>query len=148
MKTDHPADPARRASRSLTALRTALPLLGVLLLGACTRSPSASDPIRVSGNIEAIDAQIGFKIPGRVAERLVSEGQSVTAGQLIARLDAADQQDQLALRRTDLAATEAALAELSAGSRPQEIAAARATLRSAAAEQERARLDLKFFGFR
>ncbi len=142
MKTDHPADPARQASRALTALRTALPLLGLLLLGACTRSPSASDPIRVSGNIEAVDAQLGFKIPGRVAARLVSEGQSVTAGQLLARLDDTDQQDQIALRRTELAAAEATLAELSAGSRPQEIAASRAALRSATAEQDRAGLEL------
>ena len=143
MKTDRPAEPARRVSRSMTALRTVLPLVCLLLVAGCNPHDSAPVEVRVSGNIEAVDAQLGFKIPGRVVQRLVSEGQAVTAGQLIARLDDTDQQDQLALRGTDLAAAEAGLAELEAGSRPQEIAAARATLRSAAAEQERARLELE-----
>ena len=102
MKTDRPAEPARRAA---SGLRAALPLLGLLLLGACTRQTSAPAEVRVSGNIEAVDAQLGFKIPGRVVERLVSEGQSVAVGQPIARLDDTDQKDQLALRRTDLALT-------------------------------------------
>jgi HlyD family secretion protein len=65
----------------------------------------------------------------------------VQSGQLIARLDDAEQQSQVALRRAELAAAEAQLAELEAGSRPQEIAAAAATLRSAEADRDRVRLD-------
>ena len=95
----------------------------------------------LSGNIEVTDAQLGFKVPGRVAERLVSEGDRVQAGQLVARLDDVEQREQLALRRAELAGAEAALAELVAGSRPQEIAAAEATLRSAEADRDRTRLD-------
>ena len=95
----------------------------------------------LSGNIEVTDAQLGFKIPGRVIERPVSEGDRVQAGQLIARLDDVEQKEQLALQRAELAGAQAALAELEAGSRPQEIAAAAATLHSAEAERERARLD-------
>ena len=87
------------------------------------------------------DAQLGFKVPGRVVERLVSEGDRIKAGQLVARLDDAEQMEQLALRRAELAGAEAALAALEAGSRPQEIAAAEATLHSAEAERDRLRLD-------
>jgi HlyD family secretion protein len=65
----------------------------------------------------------------------------VTANQLVARLDDAEQTQELALRRAELAGAEAALAELVSGSRPQEIASAEATLRSAEAERDRARLD-------
>ncbi|MFA5263173.1 MAG: HlyD family efflux transporter periplasmic adaptor subunit [Opitutaceae bacterium] len=113
-----------------------------LLTPGCTRQQNASNgELVLSGNIEVVDAQLGFKIAGRVSERLVSEGQPVKAGQLIARLEDAEQRDQLALRRAELAQAEAALAELEAGSRPQEIATAEATLRSVEADRDRAKLD-------
>jgi len=116
--------------------------LGALVLGACSRSGSGrSGELVLSGNFEVDDAQLGFKTPGRVIERSVREGDRVTAGQPIARLDDAEQQSQLALRRAELAAAEAQLAELEAGSRPQEIAAAAATVRSAEADRDRVRLD-------
>jgi HlyD family secretion protein len=116
--------------------------IATLLLGACARgSGGRAGDLVLSGNIEVTDAQLGFKVPGRVTERLVAEGDRVKAGQLIARLDDAEQREQLALRRAELAGAEAALAELEAGSRPQEIAAAEATLRSTEADRDRARLD-------
>jgi membrane fusion protein YbhG len=117
-----------------------LGLAALLALTACSGRRTAG-PLTLSGNIEVTEAQLGFKIPGRVVERTVSEGDRVQAGQLIARLDDAEQKEQLALRRAELAGAQAALAELEAGSRPQEIAAAAATLRSAEAERDRARLD-------
>ena len=85
------------------AFRTRLlvTLLAALLLGtvsACHKQADRAGELRVSGNIEATDAQLGFKIPGRVAERLVSEGQRVTVGQLIARLDDIGQRQQNGLR--------------------------------------------------
>lgn len=118
--------------------------LVALLFGnvGCSRSSSASGSAFIlSGNIEVVDAQLGFKIPGRVAERTVSEGQQVTVGQLIARLDDVEQRQQLDLRRAELAAAEAALADLEAGSRPQEIAAAAAVLHSAEVERDHAKID-------
>ena len=118
-------------------------LIGVALcFGACTRSNGGrAGDLVLSGNIEVTDAQLGFKVAGRVAERLVSEGDHVKSDQLVARLDDAEQKEQLALRRAEVAGAEAALAELEAGSRPQEIAASEATLRSAEADRDRARLD-------
>ncbi|HVU36200.1 MAG TPA: efflux RND transporter periplasmic adaptor subunit [Opitutaceae bacterium] len=114
----------------------------MLSLAGCDRSgASRNGEIVLSGNIEVVDAQLAFKVPGRVVQRTLSEGDRVTSGQLVARLDDAEQNEQLALRRAELAAAEAALAELEAGSRPQEIAAAEATVRSAEAERDRARLD-------
>jgi HlyD family secretion protein len=123
------------------ALATAFAGAG-LGLGACERRSDRDDaPLVLSGNVEVVDAQIGFKASGRVAERLVSEGQVISRGQLVARLDDVEQQQQLALRRAELAAAEAFLRELQSGSRPQEIAAAEAAVRSAQAEEERLRLD-------
>lgn len=89
--------------------------------------------LRVSGNIEATVAEVSFKIPGRVEQRLIDEGQPVHAGQLVARLDSSDLRQEVALRRAELAAAQAALAELEAGSRPQEIEQAHAAMQRAAA---------------
>jgi HlyD family secretion protein len=99
--------------------------------------------LRVSGNIEVTDAEVSFKIPGRVRERLVDEGQMVKAGQTVARLDSAELAQEAALHRADFQAGQAALDELLAGSRPEEIAQARA-----ASEQAKARLDEMLAGSR
>ncbi|MBI3894309.1 MAG: HlyD family efflux transporter periplasmic adaptor subunit [Acidobacteria bacterium] len=92
--------------------------------------------IRVSGNIEVTEAEVSFKIPGRVVERLVSEGEIVKAEQTVARLDDSELTREVALRQAEVQAAQAALAELEAGSRPEEIAQA-----EAAAQGARARLE-------
>jgi HlyD family secretion protein len=111
-----------------------------LLLGACSGRDGSGELV-LSGNIEVTDAQVSFKVPGRVLERLVTEGDRVKSGQLVARLDDTEQQEQLALRHAELAEAAAACAALQAGSRPQEIAAAEATLHSVEADRDRLRLD-------
>jgi len=115
-------------------------ILAALTLAGC-QPASPEGPLVLSGNLELVDARLSFKYPGRVAERLVDEGQRVKAGQTVARLDDSEQIQEVALRRAELGAAQALLAELEAGSRPQEIAAAEAVLRSAQAERERAELD-------
>ena len=101
-----------------------------------SRARDAGGLIRVSGNIEVTEAEVSFKIPGRVVERLVSEGEAVKAGQIAARLDDAELVREASLRKADVQAVQAALAELEAGSRPEDIAQA-----EAAARQAQARLD-------
>ncbi len=43
--------------------------------------------IRLSGNIELTEVDISFKIPGKLVERTVDEGDPVKKGQLLARID-------------------------------------------------------------
>lgn len=138
--------PDRRAPAALPNQRRqsafAACLAASLLLCACSdRDGSGSGALVLSGNIEVTDAQVSFKIPGRVVEREVTEGDRVKAGQLVARLDDVEQKEELALRRAELAEAEAAYSALQAGSRPQEIAASEATVRSADADRDRLRLD-------
>jgi HlyD family secretion protein len=142
-------------------------VVAVAVAGALLWTRRATHVVRVSGTIEITDAEVSFKIPGRVIERAVDEGQTVKAGQLVARLDSAELAQEAASRRADAEAAKAALAELEAGSRPeeiaraqaaalqakafleemlagsrpQELAAAEAALRRAQAEEEKARLD-------
>lgn len=109
------------------------------------RSRYQTDPmtIRVSGNIEATDVEVSFKIPGRVEERTVSEGEMVQAGQLVARLDRDELIEEAASRRAEVGAVQAALAELLAGSRSEEIGEA-----EAAAHKARSWLDELLAGSR
>ena len=130
-----------RAWRRWVRLATTL---GLLVLGGCSREPGrGGGELVLSGNLEVVDPQLGFKIAGRVVARPVAEGDAVTAGQLIAQLDDSEQKEQLAVRRAELGVATAALDELEAGSRPEEIAAVEATWRSVEAERERAGLDFQ-----
>ncbi len=100
------------------------------------RPANDANVIRVSGNVEVTDAEVGFKIAGRVEARLVSEGEIVKAGQVAARLDSVELAQEAALRRAEVLAAQATLAELEAGSRPEEIAEAEAAVRQAQARLE------------
>ncbi len=112
-----------------------------VLIARKTRTVNAN--IRVSGNIEITSVAASFKIPGRLNARLVDEGEQVKAGQLIARLDSTDLSKEVTLRRADVQAAKAALAELLAGSRQEEIGQAEATLSQAEAEATRAEADFQ-----
>lgn len=87
-----------------------------------------SDTIRVSGNIEVTAAQVSFKLPGRVTQRLVSEGESVTNGQIVAYLDTVELEQEVSMRQAEARTAQAVLDELEAGTRPEEIAQATAAL--------------------
>ena len=56
------------------------------------------DSLHLSGNIEAVEVAISFKIPGRVEKRYVDEGEPVYAGKPVAQLETADLQADLVLR--------------------------------------------------
>jgi HlyD family secretion protein len=123
--------------------RVAVVVLLLLVISAAIfiflRKPEADKKgvIAVSGNIEITDAAQSFKISGRVIERLVTEGDEVKAGQMIAKLDDADLQQERKLRAAEVESAKAELRELEAGSRPEEIRQAAASLASAKAEEER-----------
>jgi len=125
------------------ATRCAALVMGVAVLGfGCARNDAGTDSaVTISGNIEVDEVRLAFKIPGRVLERLVNEGERISSGDLAARLEETELMQELTLHRAERAAAVAFLAELEAGSRPQEIAAAEATVESAAAAMELARLE-------
>jgi membrane fusion protein (multidrug efflux system) len=89
----------------------------------------STDDARVKGTI----ASISTKVPGRVETILVSEGDRVQAGQIIAKIESAELEVQAAQAKANLAAVEAKLAGIKAGSRPQQIAQADASTAQAEA---------------
>ena len=93
----------------------------------------AGRELAASGTVEATDAQLGFQTPGRLVELVPREGDRVAAGALVARLDATELDARRAEATARADAARAALAELEAGSRRQEVAQGRSAL--AAAEE-------------
>ncbi len=111
-------------------VRIILPLLVLIIIGVVVfnvfRHHEDSSSLRFSGNIEVTETQMSFRIPGRLQERQVEEGDTVIALQPIARLDKRDQTSALAQAEANLAYTRSILAELEAGSRKEDIARAEA----------------------
>jgi HlyD family secretion protein len=105
--------------------------------------PQQEDVLALSGNIEAHESVLSFKVQGRIMELLVEEGQWVEEGAVIARLDAADFRQQVALEEASLRVREAELALALAGTRQQEIEAAQQTLIDAEADLKQKGLDFE-----
>lgn len=92
--------------------------------------------------IAAHKIQLASKVVGKVAWIGVDKGDRVRKGQVIVRLEDDEYRAQLQQARGRLAALEARLAELVAGSRPEEIAVAKANLDQARADLENAGVTL------
>ncbi|HOX08069.1 MAG TPA: efflux RND transporter periplasmic adaptor subunit [Planctomycetota bacterium] len=101
----------------------------------------AAGGIRVSGNIEATEVELAFRLPGWIESRAADEGEQVKADQVVARLDARELSQEAGARRADAEAAKALLAQLEAGSRPEEVAAAEAAAARARAEAVAAKAD-------
>nr|NJM00853.1 HlyD family efflux transporter periplasmic adaptor subunit [Desulfobacula sp.] len=96
-------------------------LTGTLTFFIAFKGKTDPGTLRVSGNIEATDVELGFKIAGRMEECLAEEGDTVSKGAVLARLENMDQKIAVALAESSLDRANSVLAELVAGSRPQEI---------------------------
>jgi HlyD family secretion protein len=99
--------------------------------------------VSASGRIEPQDSvNLGFRIPGRVAEVNVAVGDQVEAGDLLARLDTAQLELQVKQAQAALTSAEARLAQMRSGARQEEIAAAEANLRAVEAQAEAASANM------
>ena len=113
-------------------MRKTLPLLLLLLLlAACSGTASAQNDSDVTGFLEADTLDLAPETGGRITTLLVDEGDTVAAGQLLARLDGELLRLQIAQADADVAAARARLAQLNAGVSSQEIALAQARLAQA-----------------
>jgi HlyD family secretion protein len=92
------------------------------------RNLAAKGELKVSGTVEATTVELSFKVGGRLARRLVDEGMTVSAGQVVALLEDDELKQERSARSADEKASQAALADLEAGSRREEIAQAEAAL--------------------
>src|SRR4030042_6776284 len=80
----------------------------VLLYTFLTRNQRENDHfIRVSGNIEATEVDVGFKISGRIVNRPFEEGDWVEKGRVLARLDDEDLRNRLEVARATVVSARA-----------------------------------------
>jgi HlyD family secretion protein len=100
------------------------------------------DPLKIQGDVDIRQVNLGFRVSGRIREMRFEEGDAIRAGDLIALLDEGPYQDQVNLAKAQLAQSEANLTKAINGPRPQEIDQARAQVAQAQANVENA--DLTF----
>lgn len=107
------------------------PKLVEVTAGKITKG-EVSDKISVSGTLKANkETRVSAKSGGKIISVLVSEGQNVVKGQVLARLDGEELYAQLKQSQAVLASAQARLEQLKAGSREQEIKSAEAAISSA-----------------
>jgi HlyD family secretion protein len=104
-----------------------------------THRPPAATELALYGNLDLRQVALAFYGNERIAEVLVQEGDHVHKGQLLARLDTSRIEPQVAQAEAQVAAQRAVVERLHNGSRPEEIAQARANLDQAKADAFNAR---------
>jgi len=102
--------------------------------------------MKLSGNVEVTECNVGFKVAGKIRALKVDEGARVKEGDLIAELSSGDVKALVDQNRAALEEARVKLAELKAGSRRQEIVKARADSASLEAELVKARKDFERAG--
>jgi len=107
-------------------------------------APGAVVILNATGYIVAAHKiQVAAKVIGKVAWIGVDKGDKVKEGQVIVRLEDDEYRAQLTQAQGQMAALEARLQELLNGSRPEEIAVAKANLEAGRADLENARVNLE-----
>ena len=114
---------------------------------ASVRRGRVAPKVRLTGNVRSREnAEIGFEVDGRLALVEVAEAESVSAGQVLARLDAQDAEVQLARSQAAVELAQRQLELLLAGARAEEkqrleaeVAALESSLELALRELERGR---------
>lgn len=101
------------------------------------------DALRLYGNVDIRAVELAFRQPGRIASMAFDEGDTVAVGEVMAQLDPAPYEHQLAAIQAELDAADADLAKLRSGSRPQEIVQANEAVRQAQAGLREMQADFR-----
>jgi len=94
--------------------------------------------LKLHGNVDIREVELSFRVPGRLAEVRVDEGDPVKAGDVLAMLDAQRYRDSLAKAVGDRDVAAANMAKFHAGYRLEEVAQARAAVAQVEAQVENA----------
>jgi HlyD family secretion protein len=114
---------------------------GVYFYPKLIKKPAPVTELTLSGNIEAHESLVSFKVPGRIVELPVEEGQQVEQGALLARIEDADSRQKVRIDEATVRVRESSLALTLAGTREQEVKAAHQSVLDAQADLDEKRLD-------
>ena len=129
-------------------MKRLIPLLLLLAIGGAVvylhpqwfRKPAAGNILKLSGNIEAHESLVSFKVPG--ASWICRwKKDTLKRGDLLARLDNDDYRQQVASGHRHISAAERQLSLALAGSRKQDIEAAKLAMVDAQADLEQKKKD-------
>jgi HlyD family secretion protein len=95
-------------------------IAAAIVLAACNRQKD-DGTVHLNGRIEAPMVDLGPKVPGRVTEVFVREGDRVKAGALLVRLDLGETSIAVERELAGVRSAQARAEDLEAGSRPSEI---------------------------
>jgi HlyD family secretion protein len=109
--------------------------IGVLLGRHWESSKKDPNKLVLFGNVDLRQVELAFNNSERIGEVLVEEGDKVARGQVLARLDTSRLRPKVAAAESEVDAQRAAVQRLHNGSRPEEIAQARANVALAQADQ-------------
>jgi HlyD family secretion protein len=130
-------------------MKRVIPLLVLLAIGGAVvyfhpqwfRKPAVENVLKLSGNIEAHESLVSFKVTGRIIALPVEEGMTLKSGDLLARLDSDDYRQQVAEDESAIRVRDRQLALGLAGSRTQDIEAAKLAVLDAQADLEQKKTD-------
>jgi len=114
---------------------------GVYFYPRLSKKAMPASELTLSGNIEAHESLISFKVQGRIVDLPVEEGQQVDQGTLLARLEDADFKQKVRIDEAAVAVRQSNLALALAGTREQEIKAAQQAMIDAQADLQQKKLD-------
>ena len=114
---------------------------GVYFYPRLTKETVATNQLTLSGNIEAHESLVSFKVQGRILDLPVEEGQQVQQGALLARLEDADFQQKVRIDEANVGVRESDLKLKLAGTREQEIKASQQSVVDAQAELAQRKID-------
>lgn len=104
-------------------------------------SDHSDSRIFISGNIEATEVDLAFRIGGQIKTFPAEEGDAIKAGQVVAELDKDSLLAMKGAAEAEIRAAQATLDELETGTRAEEIEMARAVLRSAESRLKNAKAE-------
>ena len=130
-------------------MKRLIPLLLLLGIGGVVvyfhpqwyRHAASGNILKLSGNIEAHESLVSFKVPGRIIALPVDEGMALKSGNLVARLDNDDYRQQVAEDESAMTVRNRQLALGLAGTRKQEIEAAKLAVFDAQADLDQKKKD-------
>ena len=106
-----------------------------------THRGKAMDQLELHGNVDLRQVNLAFNNTERIAAVLVQEGDRVRKSQVLARLDTSRLEPEVAEDEAQAAAQRAVVERFHNGSRPEEVAQARANVESAQADSANARVQ-------
>lgn len=115
---------------------------GLYIYPRFQHKPVLESQLVLSGNIEAHESLVSFKVQGRIVSLPVEEGQQVAEGAVLARLDDADYRQRVTMDEANARVRASSLDLTLAGTRKQELKAAEENMLDAQADLEQKKSDL------